>query len=398
MIFKIKDQHWRLSVQCTTAAQLFCITHYAQPRSVQRARARALSLSLSLSPSLSHSSSHPHFAPDSSTIKRQFANWTAIQRKVMKLTNLTTNRKGAYTRNPSKHVGADGATLVIEHDRYHLHVALACPWACGTLSMLQMKGLEDAVTVSVVHPTWQRTKPDDAADTHCGWVYKAEGDAALSNPLGHGSFECDAALRPDIFTHAQTVREVYERVGDLEGPFTTPCLVDKKRNVIVSNESMEILKIFHDDFKPLHTANLELDLYPADKDAELRALNDEVIYPHVNNGVYRAGFARSQDSYDTAVSGLFTALETLEARLGKMRFLSGDAFSWLDLRLFHTLVRFDPVYTCYFKANVKRIEDFPNLLGFMRDVYSIEPIGRSINMQHVKTHYYTRYDECRTFL
>ena len=316
----------------------------------------------------------------------------------MKLTNLTANRKtGEYTRNPSKHVGTDGATLVIEPGRYHLHVALACPWACGTLSMLQLKGLEEAVTVSVVHPTWQRTKPGVDEDTHCGWVYKNQGDPPLSNPLGHGSFACDSGLRPDTYTHAASVRDVYEAVGDFDGPFTTPCLVDKTSGTIVSNESMEILKIFHDDFATMHTLNVGLDLYPEAKDAELRALNEAVVYPNINNGVYRSGFARSQKAYDAAVTGLFSALETIEARLASSRFLGGDEFTWLDLRLFHTLVRFDPVYTCYFKANVKRIEDFPSLLGFVRDVYAIEPIARSINMEHIKTHYYTSHPHLNTY-
>lgn len=317
-------------------------------------------------------------------------------------TNLMTNKKGEYTRNPAKHrrVDAEGnpkAALVVEPGRYHLHVALACPWACGTLTMLYLKGLEDAVSVSVVHPTWQRTKPDVEGDTHCGWVYKKEGDEPLSNPLGHGKFECDAALKPDTFTNAKTVRELYESVGDTTGPYSTPVLYDKREKTFVSNESTEILRIFNNDFASM-AKNADFNMYPEELEEELCKLNDELVYPHVNNGVYRCGFAKSQPAYDSAVAGLFSALEELEKRLGKTRFLGSDvAFTWLDMRLFQTLVRFDPVYTCYFKTNIKRISDFPNLLGFVRDVYAMGAVKRAINMDHIKVHYYTSHPHLNTF-
>jgi len=249
-----------------------------------------------------------------------------------------------------------------------------------------------------VHPTWQRTRPDDPDDDHCGWVYRKPGDEPLANPLGHGSFPCDETLRPDTYTGVQSIRDMYNLVGDDEGPFSTPVLFDKKDRTIVSNESTEILRIFHDHLKPLATKNEDLDMYPGGSvGQELQELNDRLVYPCINNGVYRCGFAKSQGAYDAAVAGLFAGLEELEVRLGKTRFLSGDRITWLDLRLFHTLVRFDPVYTCYFKTNVKRIADFPNLLGFVRDVYTIEPIRRSINMSHIKTHYYTSHPHLNTF-
>lgn len=309
-------------------------------------------------------------------------------------TNLMTDAKGKYVRNDAKHRSQD---VTGEAGRYHLHVALACPWACGTLSTLLMKGLEGSISHSVVHPTWQKTR-EDPEDPHCGWVFRQEGDEPLANPLGHGSFACDDALIPDSATNCKSIRDVYALVGDTTGPYTTPVLFDKKENKIVSNESMDILRILNSKFNTVAT-NPTLDLYPGGEDEKaLLALNDKTIYNNINNGVYRSGFAKSQGAYEEAVTQLFGALEEVEVRLSKTRFLIGDnKFTWLDLRLFHTLVRFDPVYTCYFKTNEKRISDFPNLLGFIRDVYSIDGIKRSINMNHIKTHYYTSHPHLNTF-
>mmetsp|Transcript_3403 Transcript_3403/g.10105 ORF Transcript_3403/g.10105 Transcript_3403/m.10105 type:complete len:340 (+) Transcript_3403:252-1271(+) len=302
-------------------------------------------------------------------------------------TNTVAGKDGSYQRHASKHRSTE---VVAEAGRYHLHVALACPWADGALSLLFLKGLEDAISYSVVHPTWQRTRPDDPEDAHCGWVYRAPGDEPLSNSLGHGSFACDDALIPDP-GGAASIRDVYAKIGDGSGPFTTPALVDKETGELVSNESMDILKILDSKFDAVakHPART---FYPASLEADLEALNSATIYPNINNGVYRCGFAKSQAAYDGAVADLFGALERVDARLGESRFLGGDAFSWLDLRLFHTLVRFDPVYVVYFKTNVKRIQDFPNLLGFVRDVYqNVEPVRRSVNIEHIKMHYYTSH-------
>jgi putative glutathione S-transferase len=306
-------------------------------------------------------------------------------------------RGGEYKRQASVHRNTirPGSRFEPEADRYHLHVALACPWACGTLSMLKLKGLEEAISYSVVHPTWNRTKPDDPEDSHLGWMYRSPGDKPLCNNLGHGSFPVDDACKPDAFTDVKSVRELYELSGDTKGPFSTPVLWDKKLKVIVNNESMEILRMFNSSFGGL--AQNASDYFPADREVELSKLNEELIYPNVNNGVYRCGFARTQEAYDSSVSGLFSALDHLELHLGEHRFLGGSTFTWLDLRLFHTLVRFDPVYTCYFKTNVKRIAEYPNLLGYMRDVYSMDAIAGSINMSHIKTHYFTSHPQLNTF-
>ena len=307
--------------------------------------------------------------------------------------NARIGKKGEFLRHDSKH-----RNLGVEDEagRYHLHVALACPWAAGALSVLFLKGLEDAIGHSVVHPTWARTKPDDDADTHCGWVFKSPGDAALSNSMGHGSFECDDALRPDTATGCQSIREIYELCGDLDGPFTTPLLFDKKERRIVSNESMDILRILNSAFNGV-ARHPDVDLYPSTLQSDLAKLNDAVVYPNVNNGVYRCGFARSQEAYNDAVREVFAALGQLEGMLGKTRFLGGDTFTWLDLRLYHTLVRFDPVYVTYFKTNARRIEDYPNLSGFMRDVFSKDAVQRSTSLKHIKMHYFSSHPHLNPF-
>lgn len=304
---------------------------------------------------------------------------------------------GSFQRSESRHRAGESTSIVPEAGRYHLHVALACPWACGTLSMLNLKGLDDIIGVSVVHPTWQKTK-DDESDKHCGWVFRNTGDPPLANTNGYGANDCDDALKPDDATKCKSIRELYEHCGDFTGPFTTPVLYDKKENKIVSNESMDILRILNGSFNDL-AKNPALDLYPQDAvlAATLEKLNTDSIYPNVNNGVYRCGFAKSQEAYDDAVTDLFRTLEELDARLSKSRFLSGETFTWLDLRLFHTLVRFDPVYVVYFKTNQKRIADFPSLLGFVRDVYSMEPIRHSINMKHIKVHYFTSHPHLNAY-
>lgn len=281
-----------------------------------------------------------------------------------------------------------------EAGRYHLHISLACPWAAGVLSMLFEKGLEKAISYSIVHPTWCKTKPDDDSDAHYGWVYRAPGDDPVPNPLGHGANECDDALIP--YDEAKTIREVYELAGDFVGPFTTPVLWDKRERTIVNNESSEILRILNSSFSGI-ASKPEINLYPDAVQDECERLHKELVYPKINNGVYRCGFARSQDAYDTAVQELFDALEQVEARLGQARFLTGDSFTWLDVRLYHTLVRFDPVYTVYFKTNMKHIADYPNLLGFVRDVFSREAVRRSTNIKHIKMHYFTSHPHLNTF-
>ncbi len=334
---------------------------------------------------------------------------------------LTTNGKdGSFKRSQSKHrsfivndkdkehlkkklkLDPDCNVNVypVEADRYHLHIALACPWAAGVLTMLKLKGLDHVISHSIVHPTWGKTKPDKTyeEDKHNGWIFKNPGDAAIPNPLGHGLFPCDDALIPDTVTNCDSVRDIYELCGDTVGPFTTPVLYDKKSKTIVNNESTEILRMLNDNFNDL-AKHPEVNLYPEEEEEgeRLMQLNDSLVYPKVNNGVYKCGFAKSQGAYNEAVEDLFGALEELEDMLGKTRYLGGDKFTWLDLRLFMTLVRFDPVYITYFKTNKKRLVDYPNLLGYVRDIYSIDAVKDVTNMDHIKTHYFTSHPVHNTF-
>jgi len=310
-----------------------------------------------------------------------------------------TDKKGAFMRKQSKHrniVSKENEEYLPESGRYHLHVALACPWANGCYAALKMKGLEDAISHSIVHPTWQKTRKDDESDAHHGWVYKSPGDDPLPNSLGHGANKCDDLLVPDTFTNAKSIREVYNLCGDEVGPFTTPILYDKKTKTIVNNESTEIMKMLNNEFNEF-AKHPDVDLYPADLQDELQKLNDDHVYPKVNNGVYRCGFAKSQEAYDLAVKELFENMEMLEEKLSKQRFLGGDKFTWLDLRLFMTLARFDPVYITYFKTNIKRIADYPNLLGFVRDVYSIPEVKANLSIDQIKTHYFTSHPVLNTY-
>lgn len=279
--------------------------------------------------------------------------------------------------------------------RYHLYVALACPWADGALAALFMKGLEDCIGYSIVHPTWQRSRPKDPADQHHGWIFCKPGDPPLSNGLGFGTFECDDALVPDTVNGAKFIRDIYEKAGDTGGKYSTPVLWDKEKNTIVNNESMDILRMFNSKFNKW-AKNPDLDLFPADLEAEAEAANSW-IYPNINNGVYRCGFAKSQEAYDQAVKDLGDALAKAEALLEKQRYVC-KRFSYMDLRLFMTLVRFDAVYVVYFKTNVGTIEmNYPNLLEYCKDIYQFPGMAKAINMRHIKMHYFTSHPDLNKF-
>mmetsp|Transcript_52764 Transcript_52764/g.112635 ORF Transcript_52764/g.112635 Transcript_52764/m.112635 type:complete len:340 (+) Transcript_52764:95-1114(+) len=307
-------------------------------------------------------------------------------------TLVEVDKKGGFARVDSGYrfkVEA-GGRFAPEANRYHLYVALGCPWASGSLTTLFLKGLEDVIGHSIVHPTWARTRPDDPEDTHTGWMFRAPGDAPVPNPAGHGSNECDDACVPDTLHNCKSLRDLYDLANDTFGKFTTPVLWDKKENTIVNNESTEILRMLNDCFNDF-AKHPEVHIFPEASQKEAEELNS-FIYPTVNNGVYRCGFAQTQGAYLEALGQLFESLERLEKILSEKRFLTGSSFTWLDLRVYHTLVRFDPVYHTYFKTNLKKIEDFPNLLGFVRDIYqSHEAVRKTTNMKHIKMTDYTSH-------
>jgi len=337
-----------------------------------------------------------------------------------------------------------GGTFEPDANRYHLYVALGCPWAAGTLAALKYKGLDDVIGHSIVHPVWRRTNTntntnnpttnkddddddnDDDDDKHVGWHFRSPGDPPVTNELGHGSFECDDALIPDTINGANTIREIYENSNDTTGKYTTPVLFDTKTNTIVNNESLEILKLFDDN-----TALGGLAKYPERKlfpdSAALVKEGDEwneLIYNNVNNGVYRCGFAKKQGAYEIAHTNLFDSLDTLEKHFANKHMkrstsstsstsnststdgnhnhflLSNNEFTWLDIRLYMTLVRFDPVYVVHFKTSHKKIESehYPHLLKYMRFCYQTIPaIRESTNIRHIKMHYFGSHPTLNTY-
>jgi glutathionyl-hydroquinone reductase len=249
-----------------------------------------------------------------------------------------------------------------ERGRYHLYVSLACPWAHRTLIMRRLKGLEDLVSFSVVH--WYMRER--------GWTF-APGPCVTGDPVNG----------------AQALYEVYLAADPhYTGRVTVPVLWDKLRHTIVSNESAEILRMFNSAFDDVGAA--PGDYYPAHLRAEIDALNDR-IYQDVNNGVYRAGFATKQEAYEEALGSLFETLDWLEERLSRSRYLLGDQLSETDVRLFTTLVRFDAVYYGHFKCNIHHIVDYPALWRFTRDIYNLEGVAETVNLHHIRHHYYTSH-------
>ena len=269
-------------------------------------------------------------------------------------------RKASTFRNWVTADGAPGPTgeggFRAEAGRYHLYVSLACPWAHRTLIGRALKGLNDAISVSVVDPHMGAE----------GWVF---GDTP--------------GATPDAIHAARRLYEVYLAAdAAYSGRVTVPVLWDRQRGTIVSNESAEILRMLNGAF-----GSTGPDLYPEDLRAAIDALNAR-IYDRVNNGVYKAGFATAQDAYAGACEALFDELDALEERLDRGRFLCGACLTEADVRLFTTLVRFDAVYVGHFKCNLRRIADYPNLAPYTRDLYQIPGIAPTVNLTHIKRHYY----------
>ncbi|WP_198335044.1 glutathione S-transferase family protein [Psychrobacter namhaensis] len=275
-------------------------------------------------------------------------------------------REDAGFRNWVTADGSAGPTgkggFKAEANRYHLYVSLACPWAHRTTIYRKLKGLEDIISMSVVHP-FMGDK---------GWTF-AEGKGVIADPIVHASY------LHEVYTAAKS---------DYTGRVTVPILWDKKTNTIVSNESSEIIRMFNSAFDEVGAVTG--DFIPSELLAEIDDMNT-FVYSAVNNGVYKAGFATTQEAYEQPLTTLFEALDTLEARLAKRRYLMGDTITEADWRLFTTLVRFDAVYVGHFKCNIRRIIDYPNLWGYLRDLYQVAGIAETVNMAHIKQHYYTSH-------
>lgn len=276
-------------------------------------------------------------------------------------------RKAPQFRN---WVTADGlagpsgeAGFKVEAGRYHLYVSHACPWAHRTMIFRSVKGLENMISVSVVH--WYLAEN--------GWAFDHSDGAAGDN-----------------INSAKFLHQVYTAAkSDYSGRVTVPVLWDKKTNTIVSNESPEIIRMFNSAFDGIGAK--EGDYYPEPLHQEIDALNER-IYDTVNNGVYKSGFATNQGAYEEAVFPLFETLDWLEEKLNSKRYLTGSTITEADWRLFTTLVRFDPVYVGHFKCNNRRIIDYPNLSNYVRDLYQQPGVAETVHMDHIKKHYYASHE------
>lgn len=277
------------------------------------------------------------------------------------------SKDGSFVRADTQfrdQITADGASgFKAEKGRYHLYISLACPWAHRTLIYRQLKGLEDAISVSVVDPFM--------ADQ--GWQF-GDCEGCIADPL------FAAGYMYEIYTQARS---------DYSGRVTVPVLWDRERATIVSNESSEIIRMMNSEFAAL-TAETP-DYCPLELRSEIDAVNDRV-YADINNGVYRTGFAAAQRAYEQAFDQLFAALDWLEERLRTRRYLCGAQLTEADWRLFPTLVRFDPVYFGHFKCNLRRIADYPCLSSYLRELYQIPGIAELCNFRHIKEHYYRSHE------
>jgi len=281
----------------------------------------------------------------------------------------TDKNQGRFERSESQFrnwVTADGsagpsgeAGFKAEAGRYHLYVSHACPWANRTMIFRKLKGLEEMIDFSVVH--WLMAEN--------GWTF-AEGAGVVADPIHQADF------LHQIYTSAD---------ANYSGRVTVPVLWDKQQQTIVSNESADIIRMFNSAFDGLG-ANSG-DYYPQALREQIDTLNQQ-IYHTVNNGVYKAGFATTQQAYEEALHPLFATLDELEQRLASQRYLMGEQLTEADWRLFTTLIRFDAVYVGHFKCNLKRIVDYPNLYGYLRELYQIEGIAETIHFDHIKGHYY----------
>ncbi len=273
------------------------------------------------------------------------------------------DEKGRFVRQQSRFrdavEDAPDARFRPEPGRYHLYVSLACPWAHRTLIMRRLKGLETAIPVSVVHPLMLEN----------GWEFRDYPGST-----------------PDPVLNARFMREVYTAAdAKFTGRVTVPVLWDTREQTIVNNESREILRIFDHAWNRVATDTTDFAPEPLLDSVEQVI---DAIYEPVNNGVYKCGFAQSQEAYDEAANGLYAALDHWDAVLGEQRFLCGSRLTEADICLYTTLVRFDPVYSVHFKCSERRIRDYHNLWNYLKDLYQRPGFGDTTNMDHIRQHYY----------
>lgn len=280
-----------------------------------------------------------------------------------------TSKDGAFVRQQYSirdRITADGSSgFPAEAGRYHIYVSLACPWAHRSVIVRKLLGLEDVISLSVVDPIRDER----------GWAFR-DGPGYSHDPVNGFQFLSEAYLRTD---------------PEYTGRYTVPCVWDRVTKRLVTNNYPDITIDMETQFTAFHRAGAP-NLYPEHLRAEIDAVN-AVVYEDVNNGVYKAGFATSQEAYETAFDALFARLDWLEARLANQRYLVGDHVTEADIRLFTTLARFDSVYYGHFKCNLRRLVDYPNLWAYARDLFQQPGFGETVNQDHIKRHYYMTHDK-----
>lgn len=295
---------------------------------------------------------------------------------------------GAFVRQASvfRNWIEDGGQYPPAAERYLLIVSYACPWASRCLAFRQAKGLEDAIGLCVVSPVWAKTRP--GVDDHEGWVFDPSYPGATEDPLGGGTVR-------DLYDHA--IRNRGEDPDSFSTRYTVPILFDTHTGTIVNNESSEIIRMFNDRFNAF-AKHPTVDLAPMNLRDEIDVVNAE-NYESVCNGVYKCGFAQSQGAYDQAATALFARLDALDALLAQQRFLiKGHPHpTEADIRLFVTIIRFDEVYVVHFKCNRKTIRDYKHLYAWMKDVYHTLQLAPTVNMQHIKEHYYRSHRDINRY-
>ena len=278
-----------------------------------------------------------------------------------------TDKKGRFLRKPSsfrKHVTADGSSgFRAEAGRYHLYASWACPWAHRVLIVRRLRKLDDVISVAIPSALYGAE----------GWVFVDEPGAVVDSVNGfHWLHEAYTAGDPSY-----------------TGRVTVPLLWDKEQKTVVNNESREIIRMLDTAFLGLGDPNVSF--RPAELAESIDRTIDDIFQP-INNGVYRAGFARTQEAYDEAVKDVFEALDRYDALLGKQRYLCGDVLTEADWCLFTTLVRFEPVYHYHFKCNVRRLRDYPNLWSFTKELYQVPGVAEVTNLNHIRRHYYQSHE------
>ena len=301
---------------------------------------------------------------------------------------------GQYRRKTSgwrNWISKDNPKFLPEKDRYHLYISWACPWANRCALVRKLKGLESVIGLSAVHPTWEKTRP--GKDEHSGWTF---GDSRTPKPNLNGfGANLVTDIEPEPLYGCKFVRDLYEMAGDTFGSYLVPLLWDKKNKTVVSNESSEIIQMFNSAFND-YAKNPDLDLAPKRLQKAMAAV-DAWIYDFINNGVYRCGFAVTQDAYEECIKVHTKHMVKLNKHLANRKYLTGDTLTLSDIRLFQTLIRNDEVYTVYFKCNTRLVSEYENIFRYMCDIWQIKGVPETTKMPHIKIHYFTSHPKLNYF-